>query len=388
MFSINEFHFDLSKMIFATGKKDANEFKVHTSELKGWEKVTRTIEAPKTTPHLLEATTFKNDSEQKIAISINGTHFAPTKQGLYDLIDDITLAMHKVPYKYEDVKKFIDHSIREVIDLQPSLKGKQVSDPLVQNYLNKYEFITTGHSLGAVLSDLAAVYIKSLGLNVTQSITFDSPGSRPVLLNALKTQSELKSLTEEKLKNEINFTEYLSYQNVINKTNNHFGKINLAAGDLPTLEAPSFFNKVSSWVSKACNSVKEVVQHGMGHKVSSLIDRFKNGNTIEMEDDWINNPKVKSHVFNKLDPEFIKSLAVNSGQYNISLEQSRVENFGDKHDFHLIPKSVDVDYHSVNCLNKELTYISKLSSCEGLTQSLVDDGYCLLGDTEGGAAAA
>lgn len=108
---------------------------------------------------------FVNHNTKEIVIATAGTK----PSDAMDLLDDLGLLFGLVPSKMSSITSFL-HRIKE--ELGDDFKN--------------YETITTGHSLGSTLSDLTAVKAKDMGYNVFESITFDSPGSGPIIKAAKK----------------------------------------------------------------------------------------------------------------------------------------------------------------------------------------------------------
>jgi len=97
-----------------------------------------------------------------------------------DLINDIQLFSNSAPSQYKGVRKFIDLMVS---------KFREDSIDLAD-----YDIIFTGHSLGAITSDMGMLYAKTIhDLNV-HSITMENPGSAPSMkILAEKMQKHLKS---------------------------------------------------------------------------------------------------------------------------------------------------------------------------------------------------
>jgi len=170
----------------------------------GWEVLTRSDKSDLANKYSFKCVAFINEQEKKIILAHAGTTDG------YDVIDDAMIVAHKVPYKIESIKSFID----EVENL--------VSDS------KEYIYETTGHSLGGILSDLSAVELKARGLNITQSVTFDNPGSYPVIKTAIDQKvftGQIESIRQ--LEQDINFHAFNSCPHFINTINKPLGTVSL-----------------------------------------------------------------------------------------------------------------------------------------------------------------
>jgi hypothetical protein len=87
---------------------------------------------------------------------------------MYDLIDDGLVALGSTPYKIEQAKAMVDNVVK-------ALGGKAL----------EYTFSTSGHSLGAIVSDITAVDIVARNLKFNISTTYDNPGSEKAVKYAI-----------------------------------------------------------------------------------------------------------------------------------------------------------------------------------------------------------
>jgi hypothetical protein len=275
---LDPFVIKAAKFIKTTGcykQKDFEECFVTNHQ--GWGVIARSSDFKIENDHLLKSAAYINHNSKTIVIATVGTNFTINKQGFCDIIDDIHIVSGKIVPKFADVKNFVDQLIKVV--------GKEK--------LNEYKIITTGHSLGAVLSDMTAVYAKSKGLNVAESITFDNPGSKPIIENLLK-QTPFSNLTTNGLKNEINFETYTSTPNIVNTCNEQIGTHYFAAQKKTIKKAK--FDAGISFVSMFYNTGKFLVKtlknftnNNIEHRLDKVIFRLENSSIHKVSNkDWLN----------------------------------------------------------------------------------------------------
>ncbi|MCC8419275.1 MAG: hypothetical protein LN590_07170 [Rickettsia endosymbiont of Glossina mortisans submortisans] len=178
---------------------EANLYNKHLGN-SGWDVLATTADDENTNQYGYKAVAFINRTTKEIHISTAGT--IPKEK--YDLIDDGLITFGYTPNK--PVKEFVTKVLEQA-------GGKaEVID---------YTFSTSGHSLGAILSDLTAVEIHSRGLKFEKSVTFDNPGSKKVVENAITNKfftGEVTTPIQELAKHcEI----YNVKHNFINTTNPH-----------------------------------------------------------------------------------------------------------------------------------------------------------------------
>lgn len=158
-----------------------------------------------------KAVAFINKQTKEIHIASAGT-----KADKHDLWDDMLITFHYTPNKLASAKEFIDAIIAKIAK-------EENKEEAVQNYT----FSTSGHSLGAIVSDLTAVELYSRNFKFNKSTTFDSPGSSEVVKYAIQEKlftGEVKSSIEELAKHSVI---YNAKPNFINTTNTSFGEVNL-----------------------------------------------------------------------------------------------------------------------------------------------------------------
>ncbi len=216
---------------------------------------------------LLNASCFINNSTNCLVIAFAGSSVKIISQGVKDLTADLHIAGQRMPdKKIQDIKKFLER-LQERIDLKD------------------YDITVTGHSLGGVLSDLAAACLLELGIKVKDSITFENPGSKPILKNAIadgyfsgNTHSRIfgnKKLL--KLNPECKFISIQSpYSNIVNTMNEQVG------------EALAVINSNKS--RESC-SPEEQTKNEINKESSSFLSQIKDvcSSTIHLFGDLKNN---------------------------------------------------------------------------------------------------
>lgn len=128
---------------------------------------------------------YINDFTKEIVIANSGTNldvfnfrwlskldFSTPIDFVKDFFSDIQLYFGYVPRQFTSgADKFVDSVVSNL--------GIEA---------HNYKFITTGHSLGAVLSNLENAKLKNLGYEVS-SVNIDSPGTKPIVENYIKTNN-------------------------------------------------------------------------------------------------------------------------------------------------------------------------------------------------------
>lgn len=145
---------------------EEHELKTNNSLGKdGWKVLCKSSEFNDTDQNGYKAVTFVNENTKQVLIATAGT--VPTD--IHDIKDDLYLFAGSFPSKVVQAKAMIDHTV--------DLLGTDARD---------YTFNATGHSLGAVLTDVTAFDVMSRGLKLGTSVTFDSPGSINAIDQAVK----------------------------------------------------------------------------------------------------------------------------------------------------------------------------------------------------------
>lgn len=191
----------------------------------GWKILCNSADYKDTNEYSYKAVAFINEKTKEIHVATAGTD----PKSVYDLIDDVRgVYGHGYISKIKPMKAFIDKIVNKV-----DVKG--------------YKYTTSGHSLGAVVSDLTAAEIASRNLNLIESTTFDNPGSYPAIDYATKN----KFFSNEARGKIYSLAKYCKVinaaPNLINETNNQF------AASQPKLALPKndLGNGYISWMAES-----------------------------------------------------------------------------------------------------------------------------------------
>lgn len=196
---------------------------------KGW-KILFTSKEISNYEYKFQSVVFINKDEKQLVIADAGTRIGnySFKESFADLTADYDIFAHNIPKKFSvSAIKFCNEVIKTL--------GADIID---------YQFHCTGHSLGAVLAELTAVY---LGMHYypVKSVTFDSPGSKPLVMKLIKASG--KEFDYSKLDIEI----YNSNPNFINNLNDQIGQVFQILIDRDSAQAGT----VSSYFSSLINSL-------------------------------------------------------------------------------------------------------------------------------------
>lgn len=265
----------------------------------GWELLERSNTDDTTSYFSYKSCAFINRDTKQLLLAHAGTN---PKHGK-DLIDDAYIAMHSIPKKMSSVKSFIGKIEQNVNDIKD------------------YEIESVGHSLGAVLSDLCAVELKSKNLNVTKSTTFENPGSKEIIENAIKTNAFSSGVSVNQVK-EIDFNVHNIKPNFINNANSQLGAVNLVVTDKQpdtethdqkTLGQSNFFSYLTSKVGNAVKSatkflgINDQVQVLSEHKLETFIKHYSDDDKVELKvEGW--NDKSTGKTVLAYDEELQKKL--------------------------------------------------------------------------------
>lgn len=150
------------------------------------------------------AVAFINEETKEIVIANRGTEISKANpmETVYDLISDAQLFWGYTPWQFTYAA---DQFVEVILD--------KLGDKA-----QEYKFITTGHSLGSVLSNLENARLVSKGYQAS-SINIDSPGSKPVLEDFIKNNN----LKMDPLK--LDITTFNAPTNLINTSNLEVGKV-------------------------------------------------------------------------------------------------------------------------------------------------------------------
>jgi hypothetical protein len=142
----------------------------------------------------LKSIVYQNEQTGALHFAFAGTDPYCTQ----DLWDDGRINLGSLPNKFPAIKELIAH-VRESI-------GSEFAT---------LDISCSGHSLGAVLSDLAVAELSSQGVRAT-STTFDNPGSYKVIKNAIKHNEFSGRQSVDIVTLSEHATAYLAEKNFIN----------------------------------------------------------------------------------------------------------------------------------------------------------------------------
>jgi hypothetical protein len=138
-----------------------------------------------------------------------------TVPNISNIIGDIQIALGHVPLQINSLNKFIVDAVTKLTKIYKP-DDKEENDHLdMMRYL---QTITTGHSMGAILADY-------IGLSATQTITFENPGSKPIIQSALIRfgySADMVSSALNRLKSSCRA--YQAGVNIINTCNEQVGR--------------------------------------------------------------------------------------------------------------------------------------------------------------------
>lgn len=262
-----------------------------------WEELSKSSDNEDTNQYGYKAVSLVNHITKQVFISCAGT------KEIHDIVDDIKIVFGYAPNKLEPLKKFVTNTIDLI-----TKSNNDIAD---------YTFSTSGHSLGAVVSDLTAVEIISRNLNFDMSTTFENPGSKDVVTNAInqnlfsgtvpKDPDALKEIAEHCI-------EYNAKPNFINTVNSHFSSnINLVLS-----QENIFMDSAWGYSNYLCNKlgsaidfcseylgIKSIVDQINSHKNKNFEDLDNLNKTVIADvENWIGNTKstlvLKEDPMNKL----------------------------------------------------------------------------------------
>jgi hypothetical protein len=210
---------ELQSLVFKTYDMDTSE-----SDLIGWTLVCDSSILSNTTGYYGQI--WINHRYKQVAIVSSGTKLNfpsfpdSSISNLYgilhllkDGLNDIQVFMHCTPSQYKrGMERFIEYFISLDLDLK------------------EYDITFTGHSLGAILSDLGALYAHKYKtcFNSIHSITTENPGSKTsmeTLYQKLSTRGELEGVDLEELRSV--FYVLNNRPNWVNTNSEQFGEVYL-----------------------------------------------------------------------------------------------------------------------------------------------------------------
>lgn len=273
----------------------------------GWKILCNSADYKDTNKYGYKAVAFINKKTKEIHVATAGTD----PKNVNDLRDDI-----QGVYRHGDISK-----------IKPM---KAFIDKVVNNLDAKdYKYTTSGHSLGAVVSDLTAAEIASRNLNLVESTTFDNPGSHPALDYATKNKF-FSNAAREKIYSLSKYCKVINaVPNLINETNDQFAAIQ------PKLALPKndFGNGYISWMAenfrklcKPLSATENMLNSYFGfNKVSGVLHKISE--TVNSTSNLLKKVSVTAHSHGLSNFENCKILDVKNRGNNV-LELDSTE--GDK----------------------------------------------------------
>lgn len=175
-----------------------------------WQILRQSVQDKSTNENGYKALAFVNHASKKIHIATAGTKHTDTD----DLIDDVIVSQRCVPYKITQAKNMVTKSIESLGGIDKAAE---------------YTFSTSGHSLGAIMSDLTAAEIISRDLKFDKSTTFENPGSKEIVIKAAK-KGLLSGKTDSTILDKLSehAEVYNAKPNFINSCGTQLGKVHLA----------------------------------------------------------------------------------------------------------------------------------------------------------------
>lgn len=135
--------------------------------------------------------------------------------GIFDVIGDIEIALNLVPIQFTSFLNFCLQLNKKMLDLYKFFDEKDSHAEMMQ-YI---QYVSTGHSLGAVLSDCSSA------TGLITSITFENPGSKAAICQILTNYYHAPVALQEQVLNTMKMT-CVAYQagvNLINTCNEQVG---------------------------------------------------------------------------------------------------------------------------------------------------------------------
>jgi hypothetical protein len=126
--------------------------------------------------------------------------------------DDLEISLGKIPETLKSVYSFLNETYKLFSEKYPGDKSRYTT------------FAITGHSLGGVLAELCITYNYSI-LSFFPIITFENPGSKPLIIKYYKDQGVADTYIEFVLSNTLrNCRNYVAGVNLINTCNDQVGR--------------------------------------------------------------------------------------------------------------------------------------------------------------------
>ncbi len=182
-----------------------------------------------------------------------------------DAVNDVRIFLHQPPLQYKyGMEPFIEWSLNHLSKLGVNLKG--------------YDIFFTGHSLGAMLADMGALYMHKYNELSIKSVTMENPGSLRSISNlacALKKDGHLFQNLEE-LKD--NFVVFNNTPNWVNTAGEQFGRVYQLVTSTSE-PAPTFANFLPSYM-------QQLIQTAMTHFESHDKSHFDNIKKVFHVEEW------------------------------------------------------------------------------------------------------
>ncbi|WP_198139646.1 hypothetical protein [Candidatus Orientia mediorientalis] len=220
---------------------------------KGWKVLCTSAEGKDTSRYGYKAVALINQNTGQVHIATAGTK--PMQP--WDLFDDMKIYFHSLPWKMDPMKCFINKILKQL-------------DQDTKNYI----FSTSGHSLGAIMSDLTMGECISQNLKFTKSITFENPGSRPIVDRAIKNHeftNKIEMPIEALAKHCIIVN---AKRNFINLTNRQLGseiKLMLVKNKSTTNKHISNSAQRGNWINKFCSAIRNCMNY---FKITAISDQI------------------------------------------------------------------------------------------------------------------
>ena len=168
------------------------------------------------------------DEQQGLGMTIDNRIWETIK----DLDDNMDILKGKIPQQQLEAARFFTEKARETY--KEKYPGKEV------------RILHTGHSLGAVLAELMAVE------GHTEAITFESPGSYPMVQELIRKDSLKKPSYK--------ITTYNTLPNAINRINPPAGEV-IYLIENPETKYSDTLDSESITVTLSSHSIREVLSH-------------------------------------------------------------------------------------------------------------------------------
>jgi tetratricopeptide (TPR) repeat protein len=217
---------------------------------------------------------YVNDKDKQVVLAHRGTKFDEVGSKLFT---------KDSPLK-TDIKGILEGQIVPQ-QAQAYEATKQASDYIKEVDHKDFQLSITGHSLGAWLAEQSVYFCRNdFGHPRIKAVTFDSPGTREMMVKFNEPYVQNKELQHKSDPNNLDIVTYLSSPNIINSCSKHVGTIYRVFPEIPKPEwvnkILSGFSKVpllSNWTSQKIKD-NEFVLDGIlsisGHKLDLILDTF------------------------------------------------------------------------------------------------------------------